>query len=151
MQLELQICDHRAWDVNNQCPRLHVNRTQFSSDPLPPVQLINELSAPGRLVRTDLYLSTTRAYIFLAGAPYACANLSKAPAAGPVTVTFGDVLYHSGVDEPVVGNQSVGYDFIKNHQKTETRRHFDHLEFKSGLPAPAWNEAVLPCTSAVDP
>jgi hypothetical protein len=55
------------------------------------------------------------------------------------------VLYHSGVDEPVLAGQ---LPFVKEHQLTETKRHFDNLGFKAGEAQPPWNEAILPCKAA---
>jgi len=78
--------------------------------------------------------------MFLDGQPYGCANLptSSVPA-GPVTVTFGDVLYHSGVDHT--------YAFTSKALQVSTRRHFDNLGFKSGMAAPPWDEKRMPCVS----
>jgi len=147
--LELQLCDHVTWDTNKQCPRFHLQPNQVSTEAWPPVPMASELGSPMRLRRFDLYLSRERAYVLLDGAPYGCANLPSAPAAGPVTVTFGDVLYHSAVDEAVVRNQQ-SYPFLFNHQLTETRRIFDNLGFSSGQSAPTWDEKLIPCTSQLD-
>ena len=61
-----------------------------------------------------------------------------------VTVTFGDVLYHSGVDV-----SDPPYSFHEQHRKLVTRRHFDELGFKSAVAAPAWDETRLPCASTL--
>jgi hypothetical protein len=37
------------------------------------------------------------------------------------------------------------FPFLHEHQCTETKRHFDDLGFKSGVPAPTWNETTHPC------
>jgi hypothetical protein len=66
--------------------------------------------------------------------------------AGPVTVTFGDVLYHSGVDVP-----APPYTFHQMYMSTETRRHLDAIGFKSGVAKPDWDETRLPCTSTLRP
>ena len=85
--------------------------------------------------------------MLLDGQRVACGQLpaGKMPA-GPVTVTFGDVLYHSGIDVP-----SPPYVFHNKHMHTETRRHFDEIGFKSGVPAPAWDEKNIPCAAATLP
>ena len=147
--LELQLCNKRTWDVNNQCPIYRLDLKPFTDPAYPPHPLVGELAAPMQLKRLDLYASTTKAYVFLDGKPYGCANLTGAPAAGPVSVTFGDVLYHSGVDEPVIPADS-NYPFLRDHQLTQTVRHFDNLGFSSGVAAPAWDTARLPCTSTLD-
>jgi hypothetical protein len=63
--------------------------------------------------------------------------------AGSATVTYGDTLYHSGVDEPVVGTDFMPY--IRDHQLTETRRHVDNFGFSSGVEAPPWDHDRIPC------
>jgi hypothetical protein len=147
--LELQQCSRRTWDVNNQCPIFRLDLKPFTDPSYPPHPMVGELAAPMQLKRVDLYASTTRAYVFLDGKPYGCANLTGAPAPGPATVTFGDVLYHSGVDELVIPPTS-NYPFLRDHQLTSTVRHFDNLGFSSGVAAPAWDTSRLPCTSTVD-
>ena len=148
--LELQLCDHRTWDVNNQCPRFHINPTPFQTDLLPPVPLLGEITSPQQLKQIDLYVSTSKAYLFVDGKQGGCANLTAAPHAGPVSVTFGDVLYHSGVDEPVV-TVPTSYPYLFKYQLTATRRHFDNAGFSSGVAAPPWDASALPCTSQLDP
>jgi hypothetical protein len=95
-----------------------------------------------RGTRFDVFASTKRVYLFLNGDPYGCANLPSASVpAGPVTVTYGDVLYHSAVD--------LTFAFSKQGLQTGTRRHFDNLGFKSGLGAPPWDEKRLPCVTVL--
>lgn len=148
--LELQLCDHQKWDVNAQCPSFAYEKEPFDDDPWPPQPTVGEHAAVGRKGRLDLYVSTTRAYVFLDGAPYGCAALpAGAFSAGEVSVTYGDVLYHSGVDEPVVGSDY--YVFHRDHMLTETRRHFDNLGFRSHVPAPSWDESRFPCTAELSP
>ena len=150
-ELELQLCTgaHAFWDVNNQCPRFHFDAS-FGDATWPAHPWAGEISgAPYELKRLDLYVSTARAYVFLEGQPYACANLPTAPAAGPVTVTFGDTLYHSMIDEPVV-QPPYGYTFLLDHQLRQTSRHYDNLGFDSGVAAPSWDAARFPCTSVLE-
>lgn len=87
-------------------------------------------------------MSTTRAYLLLDGAPYGCVDLpASGVPVGPVTVTFGDTLFHSDNDHLDF------YGFVRDHLHHDTQRHFDNLGFKSGVPAPAWDLARLPCVS----
>jgi hypothetical protein len=75
--------------------------------------------------------------------PYGCVDLPAGKiAAGPATVTFGDVLYHSGVD------LADWYPYHRTHMQTETSRHFSNLGFSSNAPAPQWNEMRIPCVAA---
>jgi hypothetical protein len=146
-RLEVQICDHRTWDVNDQCPRYDLERTEGARKWLGH-QPLAERSGIGRLGRIDLWASASKAFVFLEGKPYGCVNLTAAPAAGPVTVTFGDVLYHSGIDEYVTNPASKNgseMSFHFRHQLTETRRQFDNLEFSSGQLAPEWDFVRFPC------
>ncbi|MFL5405435.1 MAG: hypothetical protein ACJ79O_06210 [Myxococcales bacterium] len=148
-RLELQVCDHRTWDVNDQCPRANLERAEgtqkwLAHDP------VGEHLGVGRLGRIDLWASTSKAFVFLDGKPYGCANLPASPAAGPVSVTFGDVLYHSGIDESVTspGSQNgTEMSFHFRHQLTETHRQFDNLEFSSNKAAPQWDFTRFPCAS----
>jgi hypothetical protein len=151
-RLEVQVCDHRTWDVNNQCPRYALETTASGS--WLPHDAAAEHASAGLLNRFDLWLSTQTAYVFLDGSPYGCAVLGKAPAAGLVTVTLGDVLYHSAVDEAVVHTQSKNGSFMSFHylhQLTETRRHFDNFEFSSNQAPPAWDQVRFPCTTTLIP
>jgi hypothetical protein len=66
-----------------------------------------------------------------------------APPEGPVTVTWGDVLYHSSVDHT--------YAFHTAHMQIETQRHFDNLGFSSGVAAPAWDTKLIPNFKHLNP
>ncbi|MBK8720294.1 MAG: hypothetical protein IPN32_37160 [Deltaproteobacteria bacterium] len=154
-QLQVQICDHRTWDVNDQCPRLPT----FVDDWAPNSPLPGERTGSDNAVTIDVYLSSTRLYLLLDGQQYACTDLpatsfedgaTYAPPVGEVTVTWGDVLYHSGVDFAAGGGAIAGntYLFHRTHLQKTTRRHFDNLGFSSGVAAPAWNEALTPCSGA---
>jgi hypothetical protein len=145
-RLDIEVCDHRDWDVNNQCPRY---TTDWATDTStagnqPPVPLVGELGGVDRRVRFDVWASTQKVYVMLDGQPMACANLAVGVPAGPASVTFGDVLYHSAADLTDPPNT---YNFHNKHMLVETRRHFDELGFKSGVSAPAWDESKVPCAS----
>ena len=141
---ELQVCDHRPWDVNNQCPYFDLFRRLSPTGELAtlaPNDEVGEHSGADRRARFDLYLSTTRAYVLLDRKPYGCVDLPSAGVPkGTVTVTFGDVLYHSAADFPL------GYH--KDHLQFDTERHFDNLGFSSNGGPPPWDEGRLPCVAA---
>jgi hypothetical protein len=149
-RLDIQFCDHRGWDVNFQCPHFPTDWNvdlSAAKKPQPPTPIVGELGGVDRRVRWDVYASTKRVYTFLDGQPTGCGQLPASKVApGPVTVTYADVLYHSGVDVP-----DPPYPFHNKHMKTETRRHFDELAFKSGVAAPPWNEKLFPCPSNLLP
>jgi hypothetical protein len=140
---QLEVCDHREWTVANHCPTFDFYHVREPGDPdtvarLAPTPEVAEHTGVDRATRWDVFVSARRAYLFLDGEPFGCAELPRAGVPrGSVTVTFGDVLYHSGVDEV--------FAFHESHHKTVTRRHFDNLGFKSGMTAPPWDEGHLPC------
>ena len=142
---EIELCKFRTWDVNNQCPvydLYHVTNDAGVTTHLAPNDEVGEYASVDHRVTFDAYASTNRVYVFLEGKPYGCADLPAGAApTGPVTVTWGDVLYHSGVDHT--------YAFHAAHMQIETRRHFDNLGFSSGLPAPQWDESRLPCAAPI--
>lgn len=146
--VEIQHCVNRTWDVNDQCPKFPLEHEPFADEPWAPRPPIGELSAPGMRSRIDLYASTDRAYVFIEDRPWACVEYPGLLPAGDVTVTYGDVLYHSGVDESVVLTDFMPY--IRDHQLTESRRHVDNFGFRSGVEAPSWNHEVMPCLTELE-
>jgi hypothetical protein len=145
---ELQVCDHRKWDVNDQCPKYEFRRVTDPNDSGKimkqlPVPFVSETFGADRPTTIEAYLSGKRAYLFLDGKPFGCANVPGSdgamPPSGPVTVTFADVLYHSGVDDYTMGHH-------RTHLQIENMRRYDNLGFKSGVAAPAWDESKYPCT-----
>jgi len=144
IEAQIQFCDHRTWDVNNQCP-LYDLQTLGEGDArfLSPRPEINGFSGVDRTVRFDVYVSTSRAYLFTNRQPYGCVDLPAGKlSAGSATVTFGDVLYHSGAD------LEAWYPFHLAKLHNVTSRHYSNLAFSSNLAAPAWDEARIPCVSA---
>ncbi|MDF3068178.1 MAG: hypothetical protein K0R38_3779 [Polyangiaceae bacterium] len=141
---ELQVCNLRTWDVNNQCPvydLYHVLEAGKIVRLAPNEEVGEHASADGRIL-FDVFASTTRAYLFLQGKPYGCANLPPdVIKAGPTTVTWGDALYHSAVDNT--------FAFHKAHMLVEQRRHFDNLGFSSDVLAPTWDETRFPCAAPI--
>jgi hypothetical protein len=137
------------WDVNNQATEHrfidydnNVGNDGDAAAREPPF----EHAGMDRMTRFDVYVSSKRTYVFFDGAPAGCMQYpSNFALGGPVTVTFGDVLYHEGAGDELVCQDSKPYAFMHMHQCTETKRHFDDLAFKSGAAAPPWSEARLPC------
>jgi hypothetical protein len=144
---KLEICNKRTWDVNDQCPSYdlyHIMDSAGKVANLAPNDEVGEHDSVDHRVVFDIFASTQRAYLYLDEKPYGCAELpSSTVPNGPVTVTWGDVLYHSGVDQTLA--------FHKAHMQTDTRRHFDNLGFSSGVSAPTWDETRLPCAPAISP
>jgi hypothetical protein len=145
VEYQLQVCNMVTWDVNQQCPVYNLAQITDSSGNivhLMPNDEVGEHSSVDHRIVFDAYLSTQRTYLFLDGKPYACANMpATGVPSGPVSVTFGDVLYHSQVDRVM--------KFHAAHLQLDTRRHFDNLGFTSGVPAPGWDESRLPCAAPI--
>lgn len=142
MVVDMQFCDHRTWDVNNQCPQWEtylMNGGAF----LAARPEINGFMGGDETVKFEVYASTGKVYLFTNGLPYGCAEIPPNTFKdGVATVTFGDVLYHSGVD------LAPWYPFYLAHLHTQTTRHFSNLGFKAGVGAPEWNETRMPCAPA---
>jgi len=110
---------------------------------LAPNAEVGEHVGVDRSTRFEVYVSTARAYVLLDAAPYGCFDLPATGApAGTVSVTFGDVLFHSDIDHLEF------FGYMREQLQHDAQRHFDNLGFKSGVAAPAWDEARMPCTSA---
>jgi hypothetical protein len=138
---QLEVCDHRAWEVNDQCPATDFYRITSGDGTVTGLGAgpeVGERTGADRATSMDVFVSTQRAYLFLDNEPYGCVDLpdSGIPS-GQVTVTFGDVIYHSGVDSV--------FAFHRAHQQQFAKRHFDNLGFKSGVEAPMWDEGRFPC------
>ena len=150
-RLQVQVCDHRTWDVNNQCPMLPTFADTFTSPAANP----GELAGTDNTIKIDVYLSTSRIYLLVNDAPYSCTSFSATaedgetytPPSGQVSVTFGDALYHSGESFTVAGGPISGamYQFHQAKMLKLTRRHFDNIGFVANQPAPAWDETRFPC------
>ena len=74
---EFQLCNHRTWDVNNQCPRFNMASRPVPLPGLPfgglrPLHMISDKQGKDRSARCDAYFSSTQSYLFLDGAPYGC-------------------------------------------------------------------------------
>jgi hypothetical protein len=94
-----------------------------------------------------VYASTERVYVFLDDKPAGCAVLpaGRMPE-GDVTVAFRDVLYHSGIDESVTAADSQ-HQYLRRFSLSFERRSMDDFGIDQDVPAPAWNEAVMPCAT----
>jgi hypothetical protein len=137
---QIQLCDHRSWDVNNQCPEWELHKRE---DHIAPHLELGDLAGGDMTVFWDIYVSTKRAYMLTNGVPYGCVELpADRLQEGPATITFGDVLYHSSVD------LAEWYPFYSQHMQTVTNRHFSNLTFTSDMPAPSWDETRFPCVPA---
>jgi hypothetical protein len=96
-------------------------------------------------VQFDVYTSTERVYVFMDEKPAGCAVLpAGAMPAGNVTVVFGAVGYHLGIDEGVVPENSP-HRYLRTYSLTHDDHTFDDLGISNGVAAPMWDESRLPC------
>jgi hypothetical protein len=148
-EAQIQFCDHRMWEVNTQCPSWDIYRMNGGEFISPRVE-INGLQGHDRTVMFDVFVSTGRVYLYTNGAPYGCVDLpAGAMPAGEVTVTYGHALYHSGADlQNSEGTYNGWYPWHHENMQVFASRHFSNLGFKSGVPAPAWDEGRFPCVPA---
>jgi hypothetical protein len=144
VELQVQLCDHRTWEVNKQCPHWNLyNQGTGASAYLAPVPELIDQAGGDWMNHYEVYVSTQRVYVMFDGAPFGCVQLTPGvmPAA-PVTVTYGQVLYHSGVD------LSPWNRFHLANQQVMTNKHWDNLGFSSKVAPPAWDENRFPCVPA---
>jgi hypothetical protein len=150
----------KPWAVNNQST-IHaiIDYDTWSGDfngipssatgeVIPPADPPFEHAGIDRMTRYDAYISSGLLYLFMDGAPAGCMlyPANGYMLNGPVTVTFGDVLYHEAAPDELICEQVKPYVYMHEHQCSETTRHWDDLGFKSGVAPPAWDTTKFPCT-----
>jgi len=150
-ELQVQFCDQRGWGVSQQCPQANIyghhanSYTEEWEQPWTPVPVLGELGGFDRPVQFDVFASTERVYVMLDGKPAGCAVLPEGRMpAGNVTVAFRAVIYHSGIDEGVVP-EDTGHQYLKRFSLSHTDRKLDDLGVDLAVPAPEWDEVALPC------
>ena len=152
---DIQLCDHVIWDVTHQCPTFNLTQgipvMPGGKTGLRPYHALSDHFGKDRTYRFDGYVSSKRAYIFINGSPYGCGVFPAGATTpkGPVTVTWGNVLYPSGVDDwyytGYLSDQSA-----KTSEEIETLRHYDNLGFSSGVSLPPWDEQRFPCETTMN-
>ena len=152
-ELQVQFCDGRGWGVSSQCPQANVyghhagNYTEEWEEPWLPVPVLGSKAGFDRPVQLDVYASTERVYVFVDGEPAACAVLPEGRMpAGEVNVAFRGVLYHSGIDESVVPEDS-GHQYLQRYSLSHFDRHMDDLGIDLEVDEPAWDEQRMPCAT----
>lgn len=150
-ETQIEYCDTRGWGVSQQCDRANVygfhagDYTSTWKQAWTPVPVQGDMAGYDRPVQWDVYTSTSRVYVFMDGKPSACAVLpaGRMPA-GAVTVAYRAVIYHCGIDETVTPNDT-GHTYEHQYSLCHSDRHMDDLGIDLAVPAPAWDETVLPC------
>lgn len=151
--LQIEFCDHRGWGVGAQCPRAQIQGPESGRledhTPWRALPILGDVAGFDRPVQLDVYASTNRVYLFADGQPYGCADLpaGRMPA-GPVSVIFGAVLYHGGIDEGVTGENGLApHLFLRRFSLMHTDRRIDDVGIDLAVDAPAWDEARMPCST----
>jgi copper chaperone CopZ len=152
-ETQIEYCDTRGWGVSQQCDRANVYGFHAGDDKGDEKQAWTAVPVQGNLagydrpVQWDVYTSTERVYVFMDGKPAACAVLpaGRMPQ-GPVTVAYRAVLYHCGIDEAVVPDDT-GHVYEHNYSLCHSDRKLDDLGIELAAPKPAWDESLLPCGS----
>jgi hypothetical protein len=150
-ELQVEFCDRRGWGVSQQCPQANIygfhtgNYNETWTSPWLPVPVLGDIAGWDRPVQFDVYASTQRIYVFVDGQPGGCAELpaGRMPA-GPVTVLFGSVGYHMDIDESVAPANSP-HVYLRTRSLNHVDRHMDDFGIELSVPAPAWDNARLPC------
>jgi hypothetical protein len=133
--------------VNSQCPGFDLYRRLDPSDSSKTVGLLPNVEIGEQIGldfsnRWELYASSRRAFFFLDGQPYACADLpAETPVRGNVTVSFGQALFHSGLDDV--------FQFQARQGLTVQTRHVDNLGYTSRVAEPAWDYSRFPCATVM--
>jgi hypothetical protein len=150
-ETQIEYCDTRGWGVSQQCDRANVygfhagdyQDTWKQAWTAVPVQ--GDAAGYDRPVQWDVYTSNQRVYVFMDGKPSACAVLPEGRMpAGPVTVAYRAVIYHCGIDESVVPDDT-GHQYEHNYSLCHSDRKLDDLGIELSAPPPMWDEALLPC------
>jgi hypothetical protein len=150
-ETQIEYCDTRGWGVSQQCDRANVygfhagDYTETWKESWRPVPVQGDLVGFDRPVQWDVYTSNRRVYVFMDGKPSACAVLPEGRMpAGPVTVAYRAVIYHCGIDEAVVGDDT-GHRYERDYSLCHSDRKLDDLGIELSASQPQWDETVLPC------
>jgi hypothetical protein len=134
--------------VNNQAPAHVLVNPNFSTNPLSvisPDEPLDRHMGVDRMTRFDVYVSSKRAYFFLDGAPAGCTEYPSALSLGGSVSITSETCSTTRARATNSCALTKPYPFLHAHQCSETKRHFDDVGFKNGVPAPAWDESVRPC------
>lgn len=150
-ETQIEFCDTRGWGVSQQCDRANVygfHAGDYQStwkEPWTAVPVQGDMAGYDRPVQWDVYASNQRVYVFMDGKPSACAVLPQGRMpVGPVTVAYRAVIYHCGIDEAVVGDDT-GHVYEHDYSLCHSDRKLDDLGIELSAPPPAWDESLLPC------
>jgi hypothetical protein len=140
---EIQFCDHREWDVNNQCPLWELLKLNAGQDFLSPRDEINGINGVDRTILFDVYASTSRVYLFTNGVPYGCVDLpaARSPRAPPRSRSATCSTTPAWIWR--IGTPTIGRTCRRRPRVTSP-----NLGFSSNVAAPEWNEKRIPCVAA---
>ena len=152
-EAQIQFCGHRGWGRSAFCPRANLygfnageSQGMWTGEPWLPVPVVTDRVGFDRPVQLDVYASTERVYLFIDDRPTGCAILPAGEMpAGPVTVAFGAMVDEPNKDELI--RLEPGRKFEREFSQLHSDRRMDDFGIDLEVPAPAWDEAVLPCAT----
>ena len=151
-ELQIELCEQRGWGVSEQCPQANIyghhagNYNEEWEQPWLPVPVLGELAGFDRPVRFDVYASTERVYVFLDDQPAGCAVLpagrhargrgARSPSAA-CSITAASTSRSRPTD--------AGHQYLRRFSLSHFDRHMDDFGIDRDVPAPEWDETVMPC------
>lgn len=162
-RLEVQYCDRRNWNTNNQCPYYDLatigtpaGATDIAPTKFTPGPNLKDLLQEDLSNRYEIFASSTRSYVFFNGKPYGCADYGKVGGfpAGKVNVSYGQVQYHSSADEVIryqlmnnINTVNPATDsFHAKHKFNDSIGHLDNFAYSSNVPRSAVDNAYNQAT-----
>jgi hypothetical protein len=150
-ELQLQFCGRRGWGPTVRCPRANIygynageSSMPWVGEPWLPVPVVTDRVGFDRPVWLDVYASTERVYVFLDGQPAGCAVLPPGQMpAGEVSVALRALLDEPEKDDVV--RLEPGRVFERSYSQLHSDRRMDDLGIALDVPAPAWDDTLLPC------
>ncbi|HMI89880.1 MAG TPA: hypothetical protein VK509_00890, partial [Polyangiales bacterium] len=152
-EAQIQFCGHRGWGTTAFCPRANLYgfnagepEMRWTGERWLPVPVVGDRVGFDRPVQLDVYASTERVYLFIDDQPTGCAILPAGEMpTGDVSVAFGAVIDEPEKDEIIRGEP--GRKFERELSLLHSDRRMDDFGIDLDVPAPAWDESVLPCAT----
>jgi hypothetical protein len=144
--LQIEFGDLRGWGVSQQCPRANVygypageSNDLGWKEPWLPNPVLGEYVGHDRLVKFDVYATTSHVYVYVEDQPAGCAVLPEGRfPPGDVNINFGIAAYHIDADE-FVTREDPREEYWSRTSAIHTDRKLDDLGIKSGVTLPPWD------------
>jgi hypothetical protein len=149
-EAQIQFCGQRGWGTTVPCPRANLygrnagDVPQWEDEAWLPVPVLSDRVGFDRPVQLDVYASTERVYLFVDGRPTGCAVLPAGQMPeGEVTVAFRAIIDEPWKDELI--REEPGRTYERDFSHLHSDRRMDDFGIALDVPAPSWDESVLPC------